>query len=427
MRRNIRRAANVIPLLLLLSLGQATHAAAQNPYAESGAQSLLIDPSVRASAMGRSSNAVFWGYDTNYWSNPSLLAYRQGVEYEWGRTQLVPDLAEDVFFTTKRLTLGAWGAGFLVAGKPVSDVGGLRLDYGKSVATDVDGNVLGTFTSYEDTQAFAAGVNVLEFAEHALKAGGQEIPSLSRFGDIAVGWSEKRTHVLLWPTLPALGLSELGGYVTTHDSGVMVRITPYDGIDHSGLLRKADRVLGARFDLSYGGSTQNYNNAMIAYVDADQADRIARIQIKGWGAHAALDTPRWRKDDIRSQRFGWVIDVLSPLVSAGITRSKQLPLIQNASGGLTAGERIENSGWEITIANIYSVRGGKIDDPAGTIQGHTSGWGLGLHLKDAAGFSYDRATVPQSIYLGPVHRKALTFYFNPIRAWQYIRGTRTGV
>ncbi len=427
MTRRIHGAAVVVPLLGLITLGPAKPGHAQNPFAVSGAQSLLIDPSVRASAMGRSSNAVFWGYDTNYWSNPSLLAYRQGVAYEWGRTQLVPDFADDVFFTTKRLTLGAWGAGLLIAGKPISDVGGLRLDYGKSVATDVDGNVLGTFTSYEDTQAFAAGVNVLELAEHALKAGGQEIPSLSRVGDVAVGWSEKRTHVFLAPANVTQDNAAGEGYVTTHDSGVLVRLTPYDGIDQPGLLPGLDRALGARVDVSYGGSTQNYNNATIAYNDPSQADPVARIQIKGWAARAALDTPRWRKDDIRSQRFGWLIDVLSPLVSAGITRSKQLPLIQNASGGLTAGERIENSGWEITIANIYSFRGGKIDDPVGTIQGHTSGWGIGLHLKDAAGFSYDRATVPQSIYLAPVHRKALTFYFNPIRAWQYIRGTRTRV
>jgi len=68
-----------------------------------------------------------------------------------------------------------------------------------------------------------------------------------------------------------------------------------------------------------------------------------------------------------------------------------------------------------------SFRGGKIDDPAGTIQGHTSGWGIGLHLKDVAGFSYDEATIPQSVYLGPVHRKALTFHFDPIKAWSLLR------
>jgi len=422
MIRNICRAVTATVTFLLLLLAPTNHAYAQ---AESGAQSLLIDPSVRASAMGRSSNAVFWGYDTNDWSNPSLLAYRNGVTYEWGRTQLVPDLADDVFFTTKRLTLGAWGAGLLIAGRPVDGLGGLKLDYGESIATDVDGNPIGTFHATEDTQAIAAGVNVIEFAEHALKAGGREIPSLSRFGDVAVGWSEKRTHVSLAPAdVTSSGIAG-EGFVTTHDSGVLVRLTPYDGIDRAGLLPGLDRVLGARLDGSYGGSTQNYNNATIAYLDFDQADPIARIQIKGWAAHAAFDAPRSKKDNLRSRRLGWLIDIVSPLVSAGITGSRDIPLLPSASGGLVAGERIEHSGWEVTIANIYSFRGGKIDDPRGTVQGHTRGWGIGLHLKDAVGFSFDRATVPQSIYLVPVHRKALAFYFNPVRAWEYFRGGRT--
>jgi len=400
-------------------------ARAQNPEAESGAQSLLIDPSIRASAMGHSSNAVFWGSGANYWSNPALLAYRRGVEYEWGRTQLVPDLADDVFFTTKRLTLGYWGVGFLVAGRPISKVGGLRLDYGLSIATDVDGNYLGSFTSYEDIQSFATGVNLLEFAEHALKWGGMEIPTLTRFGDIAIGWSEKRTHVSLAPAEFTVDRIAGEGDVTTHDSGVLVRLTPYDGIDHPGLVPALDQVLGTRLDASYGGSTQNYNNATISYVDPDQADPVARIQIKGWAAHAAFDLPRWRKETIRAHRLGWLIDVVSPLISVGKAGSKQVPMVPDAAtGGLRSGTRIENSGWEITVANIYSFRGGKVDDPAGTVQGRSSGWGIALHLKDIAGLSYDKATVPQSIYLGDVQRKALTFYFNPLRAWDLIRSGR---
>ena len=413
---------------MVLLLAVTSPAGAQNLEAESGAQSLLLDPSVRSSAMGHSSNAVFWGSGSNYWSNPALLAYRQGAEYEWGRTQLVPDLAKDVFFTTKRLTLGYGGVGLLVAGKPVSNVGGQRLSYGESFATDVDGNILGTFTSYEDTRSFAIGANLLEFAEHALKVGGMEIPALSRYGDVAVGWSEKRTHVFLAPADVTLDHVAAEGYVTTHDSGVLVRLTPYDGIDHPGTLPGLDRVLAARLEGSYGGSTQNYNNATIAYVDPNQSDPVARIQIKGWAAHASFDLPQRYRENIRAHRLGWLTDMISPLISVGRTGSKQLPLIPDATtGGLRSGTRIRNSGWEVTLANIYSFRGGKIDDPAGTIQGETSGWGIGLHLKDVAGFNYDRATIPQSIYLGPVHRKALSFYFNPLRAWDLVRGGKRSV
>jgi len=422
----VLRALAVIPILALVLL-HSPPARADNILAQSGAQSLLIDPSIRSSAMGNSSNAVFWGSGTNYWSNPALLAYHSGIEYEWGRTQLVPDLAEDVFFATKRLTLGYGGVGFLVAGKPITDVGGSRLNYGVSIATDVDGNELGRFTSYEDTQSFAAGVNVLEFAERALQLGGMELPALSRFGDVALGWSEKRTHVFLAPADLTLDRLSSEGYVTTHDSGVLVRVTPYDAIDSKGFLWGLDRRMAVRLDLSYGGSTQNYNNATISYNDQN-AYPVLRSQIKGWAIRAALDPPHWMNERVRSHRYGWLVDVISPLLSVGRTGTKQLPMVPDATtGGLRSGTRIERSGWEITLANIYSLRGGKIDDPAGMIQGHSSGWGIGVHLKDLAGFSYDRATIPQSIYLRPVHRKALSFYLNPLRAWDMVHGRKHSV
>jgi hypothetical protein len=413
-------------LVAVLCLGitfiLASHSLAQSPMAESGAQSLFIDPSVRSSAMGQSSNAVFWGEATNDWSNPALLAFRNGIQYEWGRTQLVPDLAENVFFTTKRLTLGGWGAGILVAGRPVDGFGGSRLDYGESFATDPDGNVIGSFRSYEDTHTFAAGANILELTQHLFQAGGSHLPDLCRYGDVAVGWSEKRTHVFLAPSIPTSGQPEIQGYATTHDSGVLARLTPYDGIDHAGLLPGLDRVLGARIDASYGGSTQNYNNAQIAYTALGESDPIARVQIKGWAARAVLDMPRATRQEIRSGRNGWLIDLVTPLVSAGKTGSKQVPLAPDpVNGGLRSGTRIESSGWEITLLNIYSFRGGRIDDPQETVQGKTSGWGIGLRLKDLAGFSYDRAKVPQAMGLVRVHRKALRFYINPIEVWSQFR------
>src|SRR5262249_15270865 len=146
-----RQAATVLHFLRIALTASLFHCAGTNGYAQnidaqSGAQSLEIDPSVRASGMGRSSNAVFWGDVSNYWGNPALLAFRKGLGYEWGTTQLVPDLADDVFFTTKRLTVGYWGLGVLIAGRPFTNVGGQRLDYGVSYATEVDGNVIGTFS-----------------------------------------------------------------------------------------------------------------------------------------------------------------------------------------------------------------------------------------------------------------------------------------
>jgi hypothetical protein len=392
---------------------------------ESGAQSLLIDPSVRSAAMGGSSGGVFWGDAPNYWSNPALLGSRKGLVYEWGRTRLVPDLADNVFFTTKRLILGGWGLGILVAGKPIDKIGGLRLDYGVSFATDVDGNILGSFTSYEQTQSLGAGAHLLEFAEHALAASGLHPPALSRFGDVGVGWSEKKTHVFLAPADVTQDRQTAEAFVTTHDSGVLVRVTPYNSVDYAGFLPGLDRLVGSRVDFSYSGSTQNYNRATIAYIDQSQVDPIARLQRKGWAAHLALDVPARVAARVKTEKFGWLLSCVTPLLSVGTTHDRVTPMIWNpTSGGNQSGERINNSGWEVTFANIYSIRGGKVDDRAGMVEGHTSGWGIGLHVKEAFGFSYDRATYPEASPLAQIHRKAATFYVDPVRVWGLFRGSK---
>ncbi|NIW24423.1 MAG: hypothetical protein GWN29_07575, partial [Gammaproteobacteria bacterium] len=126
----------------------------------SAAISLHIDPSIRAQGMGGASSAAFWGGDPNYWANPALLGYHRGLRYEYGKTQLVPDLATDVFFTSTRYSVGAWGVGFAFGGKP-GQLGGSRLDYGRSDFFDANGNFAGSFDSFENVETWGVGVNVV--------------------------------------------------------------------------------------------------------------------------------------------------------------------------------------------------------------------------------------------------------------------------
>jgi hypothetical protein len=376
--------------------------------------------------MGRASNAVFWGDGSNYWGNPALLAIRKGIGYEWGSTQLVPDLADDVFFTTKRLALGYWGLGLLMAGRPFNGVGEQRLDYGVSYATDVDGNVIGTFSSYEEIESFGAAVSVLDFAEHVWRAAGSNPPPLSRFGDVAVGWTENKAHVFLFPGSLTLDGMNSEGSATTYDSGLLIRLTPYNAIDYAGFISALDKIARTRVDVSHGRSTKNYNDATITSID-NQPDPIARYHRTGWAAHVALDIPSSAQDALAQRGLGWLPAWTTPLVSWGKAWDKELPMILDpATGSHLPGTEVEYSGWELTVANIYSIRKGWVDDPAGTVQGPTTGWGLGLHLKNIAGFSYDHATVPQSKYLtARVDRKSVSFYVSPLEAWRSLHPGRT--
>ena len=137
--------------LLLLLTG---YAATANAQAEAGAQSLLIAPGARSDGMGRAFVAVATDANAVWW-NPGGLAFATGHDATTMYTKLVPDLAPDVFFsyTAYAQHVEGWGG-----------IGGSLgyLSYGKSIATDVDGNELGTFSSYEIAPTVAYGTEIMK-------------------------------------------------------------------------------------------------------------------------------------------------------------------------------------------------------------------------------------------------------------------------
>ncbi len=312
-------------LVVSAACGPPKTASAQS---ESGAQSLLIDPSIRASGMGGASTAVIWGGDPNYWANPALLPYQSGVRYEWGHTHLVPDLSPGVSFKTKRLLAGYGGVTLSLAGKPLGGVGNQRLDYGASEATDVDGNPVGTFTSYEDIESFGFGLSALELTRLA-------------------------------PASVTLDGRDARGKVTTYDSGVLFRATPYNSIDYPGFIPRIDRIVALRTDVTHGRSTQSYNDAKISYTDPDQADPVARISRRGWASRIGLDLPGEQRRHLRAGTFGWALDFLTPLISWSKAWDRIIPTVRDLStGSRMEKRRAVRTGWELTVANIFSIRRG---------------------------------------------------------------------
>ena len=404
-----------------LALASAV-ATAGNARAQGAAVSTNLDCSVRAAGMGRSSNAVFWGGDPDYWSNPALLGYHSGVRYEYGRTQLVPDLADDVFFTTKRLTAAAYGLGFAFADKPIDGLGSIRLDYGTSQATSPTGEDLGTFSSYEDVSSWGMGLSVGRATEAIWRAAAHTSPSFLRYGDIAFGVNHKEVVLNLSPDLP--GLPGIGqGKGEADDSGLLIRLSPYNSFDGPGFSESLDRSLQLAVDVGYGASTINRGPPTVHFGDGSGYQMLEESR-KGWATRVALQ-PVALTREFQDHNVDWLRRSLSPAVSFGAAwddnRLRYEGYDYLTGQPFPAESKITKSGWELGVLNVFSLRHGHISDPDGSLDGDTDGWSLGYTMDGIAGFRYDDATVPQAtdpttgISLDDVHRHAWTFFIDPVR------------
>jgi hypothetical protein len=211
-------------LALLLLAGVASQASAQS---EAGGISTLFAPGPRADGMGRAFTAV--ANDANaIWWNPGGLAFLRGHDISLTYSQLVPDLATDVNWSYPVYAQHVEGWGGLAA-----SVG--YLSYGKSEATDVDGNVTGEFTSYEVVPAVAYGTELAD--------------------NVGFGVALKLIRVDLAPQ--AVTLDQKNGRGTTFAA------------DIGGLIK----MPAAKVAL---GATLSNLGPDIAYIDQDQSDPLGR-------------------------------------------------------------------------------------------------------------------------------------------------------
>ena len=227
---------------LLCILG--AYAGTAHAQAEAGAQSLLIAPGARSDGMGRAYVAV--ANDANaVWWNPGALAFTTGHDISSMYTKLVPDLADDVFFsyTSYAQHVEGWGGiGFSLG----------YLSYGKSIATDVDGNDLGTFTSYELAPTLAYGTELMK--------------------DMGFGVALKLVRVDLAPADKTQDRAAGRGTTFAADIGGLYRLPSIKS--------------------SVGLAIQNLG-PNIAYIDQDQSDPLGRNVKLGVGV-TPLETEVYR-------------------------------------------------------------------------------------------------------------------------------------
>lgn len=401
-----------------------------------GAIVLEFDTSARSAGMGGATTAINWTDDPNVWANPALLGYHRGLRYQQFHSQLASGLADDIFMDSDRVTLGAYGVGFLFAGKPFGRMGGDYLDMGQQIGTDENGNVTEPFHSYMNADSWGVGVSLAQVfdaiagldAPTPPEVAGKGGQGLARYGDIAFGWTHKRFEDALaeFSTMqdsPGGG----SGRATMSDWGLLLSATPYNSIDNAGQLPALDAALdplgGLRVDLSYGWSDLNYNNARIDHVDADQSDPAPRAHRSGFAIRGALGgIPEAVRVAMEDAGLGLVAESLSPLVSYSMSWDRSTPWYRWEKTEYVSGadpkQREYLRGSELVLANIFYLRRGHVKAEYGDIDGTTSGWGLGFRLADIAGFRYDRAEVPQAQGLPKAKSTGYTVFVDGVAIWQ---------
>ena len=399
--------------IALVITGFALVSASASSAQTGGAPVLSMDPSVRASGMGRTSVAVFWGGDPNDWANPALLGYSRGVRFTHGKTRLVPDLVDGVFLKSDRTTIGLPGLGFSLSGRPDWGTGRTRLNYGTSIARTEDGIEIGRFESYENLYSFGAGASLAALIENLVARWIRAPHPFSRYADFSYGYTSNRVDVNIAPPWATPEGIDLRSTVRTADRGWLVRVTPVNTVTGPGLtrsFREAMKPLGGfQLDVAYGHSTHNRGKTWILIADADLADPIARIGRSGWAVHAALGLPPSVRQGLADRRLEFLADCLSPIVELGVSWERS-----HLEWPSWRRKDIKTGGAEITVANIVSIRGGRIVDRQGDIVGETWGFGIGLPVGNYGGFRYDRAVVPQARGLGHVARNGFTAFVSPL-------------
>jgi hypothetical protein len=180
--------------VILLITSATAHA-----VGEAGVPSQIIPPGSRANGMGESFVAISDDATAAWW-NPGGLAFLKGKNLALMHSQLVPDLASDVYYEYLGFT------------DEISDVGTLSialiyLTYGTSVATNTQGEKQGDFKSWE-----ASGI--VSFA----------IPVTENLG---IGLSGKFIHADLAPANLTLEQLDGTGSSVAIDAGLLWKIPKY--------------------------------------------------------------------------------------------------------------------------------------------------------------------------------------------------------
>jgi hypothetical protein len=294
--------------LSAVALIAAASAFAQN----AGGISTQIPVGGRAEGMGRAYTAIADDATATWW-NPAGLGFLPGNQIALMHTQLVPGLANDVYFEYLAYTHQYQGWGSV-------GISAAYLTYGTSPAIDEQGNQYGEFKSYEVVPELTYGTRLTP--------------------NVAVGVGLKYISVNLAPAW-ATGTGQPGnGKTFAADFGTLI---------HVPLAEERSFLPSASFAVVLDNLGPN-----IAFIQEDQSDPIAR-ELK-LGAAATLY-------DAEPFKATFAFDLTEPLVEYKFPASFHDHVLLG-------------TGVEVAYRNLIAARIGYVDDSVGTIQDTAYGVGI---------------------------------------------------
>ena len=325
-----------------LLIGVLMYSSQAFAVAESAAPSLTIPPGARANGMGEAYVAIADDGTASWW-NVGAMAFMKNRNLAFMYSPLVPDLASDVNYqflgySSPAGKSGVWGAHIVYLG------------YGKSIATDTEGNTLREFTSNEFAVTASYGMT---------------------FGaNVGAGISLKYVRVDLAPADVTQDHVEGAGSSFAVDVGTMWKVPKYR--------------------LATGLAVTNMGPD-IAFIDREQSDPLPFMARLGVAYTAIAD------------------DVSNFLITADIEQSLVWLVSGDNPDGSSPKRRSEiwHGGVEYRYVNLLAGRLGYVYDQDGDFSDFT--YGLGFIYKDK--LSLDYANVPQAQDLERVHRWSVTFTF----------------
>ncbi len=330
---------------------------------------LKIKPGGRASAMGQAGVAVSQRAHSVWW-NPALLGVASEKELSSTFAQLVPDLADDVYYLNFAGVYPVTDAALAV------DV--MYLTYGSTLATKESGDTVGSFNSYEFAPVLGVGLKVagVPFGE-----GGQEL-------GIYAGLAAKYVWVDL---VPGWVLDELDFGEHAADGAQADAV----GLDVGFLGRIEDLVPGTVEALSVGANVQNLGTEL-SYISGGASDPLPR-NLKAGVALELFDGDPARVTlafDYNKSLTKWDVGTTSPPDSASQEDVRRFKTAFKF--GWSSYKPLLNAGMEVSVAqDLLNLRLGYIHDPEGEITAFTFGGGLNVSLGSTL-LRFDYSSIPQA-------------------------------